>query len=377
MENRIKQNLFIKALTTFHIFPKDDPKQQLRIRRFFMASIAYLLCLILAYSSYLAGFMEWPGIAGFLIIIPIINIALYIVFRTGLNLRMADPSLTFIQMSAGILITMYGMYYANESRGALLLVYIIILLFGIFRLNYRNFLYISLFTLLTYGAVIAMLNYFRPQKVNFQIEFLQWFVFAIVLATFSAIGGYISALRHNLSTNTAELEKSISRIRELSIRDELTGVYNRRHFMDLLEYEKNRASRGGAQFSIVMLDIDNFKGVNDQYGHLIGDEILRTVTVAIGQSLRSTDFCGRYGGDEFLLVLTQTDINAATICAERVRSSIEKSVFPDLGPEFKITSSLGLTEYHIREDIGKMIARADEALYLAKKAGRNRVELIG
>lgn len=366
----------MNALNAFHIFPEDDPKQQLRIRRFFMASIAYALCLILAYASHLAGFMEWPGIAGFLIIIPLINIAFYIIFRTGLNQRMADPSLTFIQMCAGIIVTMYGMYYANESRGALLLVYIIILLFGIFHLNYRNFLYISLFTLLTYGADIALLSYFRPHKVNFQIEYLQWFVFAIVLATFSAIGGYISALRHNLNINTVELEKSISRIRELSIRDELTGVYNRRHFMDLIEYEKNRASRGGALFSIVILDIDKFKEVNDKYGHLIGDEVLRKVTDAIGKALRSTDFCGRYGGDEFLLVLTQTDINAAKICAERVRSSIEQSVFPDLGEEFKITSSLGLTEYHIREDIGKMIARADEALYRAKKAGRNRVESL-
>ena len=374
MENRIKQDHFMKALNAFHIFPEDDPQQQLRIRRFFMASIAYILCLILAYLSYLAGVLEWQAIAGFLIIIPLINIILYIVFRTGLNLRMSDPSLTSIQMCAAILVTMYGMYYANDARGALLLVYVIILLFGIFRLDYRHFLYLSLFTLLTYGGDIALLHKYRPDGINFHMEYLQWILLALVLVTFSVIGGYISALRHNLSINKAELEKSISRIRELSIRDELTGVYNRRHFMDLLEYEKNRASRGGALFSIVILDIDNFKGVNDKYGHLIGDQVLRTVTDAIGKALRSTDFCGRYGGDEFLLVLTQTDINAATICAERVRSGIEQSVFPDLGPEFKITSSLGLTEYHIREEISKMIARADEALYRAKKAGRNRIE---
>jgi len=376
VENRIKHNLFLKAFSHYHIFPKDDPKQALRIRRFFMASIVYFLYVILAYSSYLAGVMEWQAIAGFLIIIPIINIILYIVFRTGLNLRMADPSLTTIQMCAGILVTMYGIYFANESRGVFLLVYVIVLLFGIFRLNYRSFLYISFFTLLTYGIDIALLHHFRPDGVNFHIEYLQGFVLALVLITFSVIGGYISALRQNLSISRSNLEKSISTIRELSIRDELTGVYNRRHFMDLLEYEKNRASRGGALFAIVMLDIDNFKEVNDKYGHLIGDEVLRKVTTAIGNALRSTDFCGRYGGDEFLLVLTQTDINAAMICSERVRSSIEKSMFPDLGTEVRITVSLGLTEYHIREDIGAMIARADEALYRAKNTGRNRLELI-
>ncbi len=376
MAARIKDNPFLKALKYIHIFPENDPKQVLRIRRFFMALTVYVLCVILAYCSYLVGVMEWQAIAGFLIIIPIINIILYIVFRTGLNLRMSDPSLTSIQICAGILVTMYGMYYANESRGVLLLVYIIILLFGIFRLNYRHFLYVSLFTLLTYGGDIALLHYFRPDGVNFHIEYLQWFVLALVLVAFSVIGGYISALRQHLSISRSNLQKSILTIRELSIRDELTGVYNRRHFMDLLEYEKNRASRGGALFAIVMLDIDNFKDVNDKYGHISGDEVLRKVTKAIGNALRSTDFCGRYGGDEFLLVLTQTDINAAMICAERVRSSIERSVFPDLGTDVRITVSLGLTEYHVREDIGKMIARADEALYLAKKSGRNRLELI-
>ncbi len=371
-----KHNPFWKALIHFPIFPVDNAKQVLRIRRLFMASTAYLLCIIVAYCSYLAGMMEWQAIAGFLIIIPVINIVLYIVFRTGFNLRMADPSLTAIQMCAGILVAMYGLYFANESRGVLLLVYVIILLFGIFRLNYRSFLLISLFALLTYGVDIVLLHYFRAQKVNLHIEYLQLVVLAFVLVAFSVLGGYISALRQNLSISRSGLEKSIATIRELSIRDELTYVYNRRHLMDLLEYEKNRALRGGELFSIVMLDIDNFKEVNDQHGHLVGDKVLRTVTNAICHALRSTDFCGRYGGDEFLLVLTQTDIKEAMICAERVRSDIEQSLFPDLGEDFKITVSLGLTEYHVQEDIGKSIARADDAVYRAKKAGRNRLELV-
>lgn len=365
---------FLKAVIHFSLIPKDDRKQAINIRRFFMASAAYILCGGLAYVSYLSDIMEWQAIAGFLIIIPIINITLYILFRTGLNLRMADPSLTSIQICAGILVTMYGMYFANESRGVLLLVYVIILLFGIFRLNTRKFLYVSVFTLLTYGGDIALLRIFRPQGVNFHVEYLQWLVLALVLVAFSIIGGYISSIRRNLGISRSELEKSISIIREMAIRDELTGVFNRRHLMDLLEDEKNRASRGGSLFSIAMLDIDHFKNVNDAYGHLMGDEVLRTVTTVIRDVLRNTDFCGRYGGEEFLLVLTQTDINGAMLCAERVRASVGQSLFPNLGPDFRITVSLGLTEYRIREDVEETISRADEALYRAKKAGRNRVE---
>jgi diguanylate cyclase (GGDEF)-like protein len=374
MNNKSEYSTILESIIHFSILPKDDRKQALRIRRFFMAFTAYILCASIAYISYLAHIMEWRAIFGFLIIIPIINISLYIIFRTGLNLKMADPSLTSVQIFAAILLTMYGMYFANESRGVLLLVYVIILLFGIFRLNTRDFLLVSVFTLLTYGSDIALLKLYRPDGVNFNIEYLQWIVLALVLAAFSIIGGYISSLRQNLSISKSEQAKYIEIIQEMAIRDELTGVYNRRHLMELLDYEKNRSSRGGGLFCLAMLDIDHFKNVNDSHGHQAGDAVLRIVATMIDKTLRSTEFIGRYGGEEFLIVLTQTDIKGALICAERVRTNIENALFPDLGPDFKVTVSIGLSEYHIREDVKNIISRADEALYRAKKGGRNRVE---
>lgn len=363
-----------KKASRFSIIPKDDPNQAVRIRRFFTAFAAYALNVGLSYAAYLWGTMEWQAIAGFLVLVPAINIILYIIFRTGLNMKFRDPSLTIIQMCAAILVTMYGMYFANESRGVLLLVYILILIFGIYKLNTRSFLYVSAFTLVTYGIDIALLNYFRSDTVNLNIEYLQFLVLSMVLVAFSIIGGHISLLRRNLRISRAELEKSLAIIKEMSIRDDLTGVYNRRHLMELLEHEYHRISRGGAHFSVAMLDIDHFKSVNDTYGHLTGDEVLKAASDVIRKSLRSADFCGRYGGEEFLLVMTQTNINGALLCAERIRSTIEQSRFPSLGPNFKVTVSLGVTEFTGKEDIPTMIARADKALYHAKESGRNRVE---
>ena len=363
-------------LIHFYIIPKDDPKQALRIRRCFMAGAASIIYASLVYLSYLAGLTEWAAIAGLLILVPVINISMYIFFRTGLNLRMADPSLTAIQMSSAILTIMYAMYFANEARGVLLLSYILVFLFGIFRLDTRGFLYISIFTLLTYGIDIALLHLFRSKGVNFHIEYLQWGVLTLVLVAFSIIGGYISSLRQNLSIIKSEQAKSIEIIREMAIRDDLTGLYNRRHLLELLEYEKNRSSRGGGLFCLGMLDIDHFKNVNDIHGHLAGDAVLRAVATMINKTLRNTEFCGRYGGEEFLIVLTQTNIKGALIGAERVRTNIENTLFPDLGSDFKVTVSIGLSEYQMREDVDKIIARADEALYLAKNGGRNRVESV-
>lgn len=365
---------FLKAVRNFSIIPKDDPKQALRIRRFLMATIAYVFNTSLAYASYLAGITEWEAIFWLLIIIPVISITFYIIFRTGLNLRMTDPSLTLVQMCTASLIIMYVMYFANESRGVFLLMYVVMLLFGIFRLNTRQFLFISVFILLTYGGNITLLHLFRPQGVNFQNECLQWFMLALVLVAFSAIGGYISSLRRNLSASHSQLQKSISIIQEMAIRDELTGVYNRRYLMEFLENEKNRSSRAGSQFAIAMLDIDQLKEANDIYGHLMGDRILRLVSTIIRDSLRNIDSCGRYGGDEFILVFAQTDIKGAMASVERIRVSIEQNHFPDLKPGFRITVSIGLTDYRPPEEVEKMIARVDRVLYRAKNEGRNRLE---
>jgi diguanylate cyclase len=363
-------------LIHFSIIPKNDQQQALRIRRFFMAAAASVLYASLVYVSYLAGFTEWAAIAGFLVIIPVISICLYIFFRTGLNLKMADPSLTAIQMSAAILTVMYVMYYANEARGVLLLSYILIFIFGIFRLSTRDFLLVSGFALLTYGIDIALLHLYRPQGVNFHIEYLQWIVLGLVLASFSIIGGYISRLRQDLTKSKAQQAKYIEVIHEMAIRDELTGFFNRHHFMELLNHEKNRSSRGGGLFCLAMVDIDFFKNVNDTYGHQAGDAVLRTVAAVIRKTLRTTEICGRYGGEEFLVVMTQTDITGAQICAERLRTNIENTLLPELAPDFKVTVSIGLAEYFTREDVEKTISRADEALYRAKRGGRNRVESL-
>jgi diguanylate cyclase (GGDEF)-like protein len=177
-----------------------------------------------------------------------------------------------------------------------------------------------------------------------------------------------------VTTINAELEKALARIEELAIRDELTGLYNRRHLMDSLEREKKRADRTGQFFSLLMFDVDHFKRINDTYGHLKGDIVLRAVAKTAQDALREIDYCARYGGEEFLVVLQKVDSAGARACVERLRSLIESLQFPDLGDDTVITVSLGYTQYRPPETIAQAIARADAALYRAKTAGRNRAE---
>jgi diguanylate cyclase (GGDEF)-like protein len=174
-----------------------------------------------------------------------------------------------------------------------------------------------------------------------------------------------------------KLEQALNFINELAIRDELTGSHNRRHLIKLIEHEKDRPTRLGAEFCLCLLDIDFFKRINDTYGHSAGDTVLREFALTVQRQVRERDSFGRYGGEEFLLLLPETRIEEAVLLAERVRASIEKLGLPEIAPDFALSVSIGVAEYRNGESIGQTVARADEALYLAKSSGRNRVVSYG
>lgn len=161
--------------------------------------------------------------------------------------------------------------------------------------------------------------------------------------------------------------------REHGIRDRLTGCFNHEQCLETLDAELRRAKRSGRPLSIVMLDIDHFKPFNDQLGHLRGDEILRAVGAQLNRKLRATDFSGRYGGDEFLIILPETDLAGAERVAETLRQEVSTLVIASDDHVLAVTASIGVAAAVPAElDVSAFVKRADEALYQAKKLGRNR-----
>jgi diguanylate cyclase (GGDEF)-like protein len=179
------------------------------------------------------------------------------------------------------------------------------------------------------------------------------------------------------SRGFVKLEQALNTINELAIRDELTGTHNRRYMLSLIEREKERSDRSGRIFSLCLLDIDFFKRINDTYGHAAGDTVLRQFCLSVQQHVRGADSFGRYGGEEFLLMLPETPAVDALVLAERVRAAIEKMRCLDAGSEIALTVSIGVAEFRPGEQITQTVGRADEALYLAKSSGRNRVVCHG
>ncbi|MDP9191157.1 MAG: diguanylate cyclase [Acidobacteriota bacterium] len=166
------------------------------------------------------------------------------------------------------------------------------------------------------------------------------------------------------------------RLRTIALTDELTRLPYRRRVFALAGRELQRARATGQAFSMLAIDIDKFKAINDSFGHAAGDLVLRRVAQACSESLRTTDFFGRIGGEEFLAILPATGLPIAQTIAERLRSAVEELSFADLDSSLRVTISIGLTESATSDDaLTKIVRRADDLLYRAKASGRNRVEM--
>lgn len=169
------------------------------------------------------------------------------------------------------------------------------------------------------------------------------------------------------------LDQALTIIRDLAIRDELTGVFNRRELIRIAEQEKERFERHESPFCLCLIDVDYFKRINDTYGHAAGDQVLKRLAGKIREEIRSTDYFGRYGGEEFLLILVGSDAAAAASFSDRIREAIEALSFDNMPDIASVTISIGVAQYLSGETIEQTLTRADSALYLAKNAGRNRV----
>jgi diguanylate cyclase (GGDEF)-like protein len=177
----------------------------------------------------------------------------------------------------------------------------------------------------------------------------------------------------DLKKNNSALQKALQKISTMATIDELTGCHNRRFLMEFLAQEKARADRTLVSFSVAIIDLDYFKRINDSYGHIAGDAVLRQVVDIIRQHVRATDCFARFGGEEFAAVYTATELEEAQQSAERLRQ--ELSVTPIACDSFSIYTSvsIGIAEYRYAESIADLLRRADQALYVAKSSGRDRV----
>lgn len=178
-------------------------------------------------------------------------------------------------------------------------------------------------------------------------------------------------LWHGYISDISDLKRVEEELRALSVTDSLTGIHNRRYFQEQLQSEMQRLERVGGEMAVIMLDIDHFKRINDQYGHGVGDQVLRGLCVRIGGRLRRTDVFCRLGGEEFMVLCPGTNAQQALILAQELWQGLRSSPIEPVG---SVTASFGIASWREGEGADGLLLRADSGVYAAKQAGRDRVQ---
>lgn len=350
-----------------------EPRQRLRLGRSLTAAGVYLLALLVQAHAVHLRIADGADALALSVLMLVAVAGFYVAIRSGWNERWADPALTLPQMAVAILFIAVAYAINGPVRGVLLMLVALVLLFGAFTLPPPQCRRLGWYSVLVMGATMAVNAYRADDPLTMQVELIHGLFAAAVLPTIAHLAGQLSGIRHNLKAQRAELYTALERIRRLATRDELTGLPNRRHALELMGHEARRTQRQNAAMCLCMIDLDHFKRINDSLGHAAGDQVLRRLAQVATRHLRQSDVMARWGGEEFLLLLPDTTLAEAQEVVERLRGAVDQPDTWAERPELRVSFSAGLARHRSDETMDATIARADQALYLAKGQGRNRV----
>lgn len=355
--------------------------QSLRLQRTLWGFFAQLCLLLALASTALAGFMDPIRVVH----VGLMNVALLIgyvgLIRSGTNLYLDDPSMTGAQVMLSLLPALYAMYHLQDPqlRVAVLLMATVGMLFAALAYDTRRLLWLAGYHVAAYLLLIGALALWAPDRLNIRAEGPVILAYALVVTMICLLGGFIAGLRHTLRQRNTRLEIALAELQELATLDPLTRLPNRRAALEQLNTENERArfqKTDTPTFAVGLVDVDLFKQVNDTYGHQTGDMVLCRIGDALRSSLRQGDFVGRFGGEEFLLVLNSSTAEEAEQAVERLRQTVMTLPVPELPDDYGLTVSVGVTLHAADDTIESTLSRADQALYAAKDAGRNTTVLL-
>jgi len=353
----------------------EDPAQALRMKRHLVALFTILIYTMFIIYIYTADHFLVSKRASItaLVIFWAGNFSFTAAIRFGYNLRFADPSLTLLQIIWNVCFMIFLLYALNDLREVIFMSYFALLSFGNFRLKGDGFIIISSIAISGYIAVLAILYVNQPERLHIINDLIVFFGFAFTCMVLIYTGSSISRLRENKREQNRELIKALELNTRLATMDDLTGLYTRRYLMGILEKQKALSERDDSDFVVCFADLDHFKYVNDSFGHHTGDKVLQIFSGIIRASIREIDYASRFGGEEFVILLVNTDIDKAVSVAERIRAGIEKYNFSDIAPALNVTVSIGMSNYKSFSSIQETLMSADNKMYSAKDAGRNKV----
>lgn len=348
-----------------------DRKVRARVQLTMIAVYGYTVsALLLVYGMDIGLVERGPG--EWLLAYILVGVTgFYLLVRTDLSTRLGNPGMDLPQCLYAIVAILFAYVITGPVRSSVLMLVALVLVFGMFTLTARQVVIMGVFTVLSLGVVMTTMVLTEPGLFDARLEFIKFVLTASTLPALSAVAFYVAQVRARLLQRKAALREALAKLEQVAMRDELTGLYNRRHMQAVLEQQMLRQQRSGEGFCLAIIDLDHFKQINDRLGHQAGDEVLSTFARVASEVMRQTDFLARWGGEEFLLMFTAPDPGTpgVEIALGRLKQALARTRWPQ---DITVTFSAGVTQHPLDEPLHATLERADRALYDGKAAGRNR-----
>jgi diguanylate cyclase (GGDEF)-like protein len=306
----------------------------------------------------------------------LVNLGFYAWVRSGRARRGPDPGLARGQLIVGVLFLYAAYAISGLAAPSMTIIMASHVVYAMFAMRPRDVWRLVAAALAGLALTMLGCHLAWPARYPAGLQAVAWLYAALVVPLIATLADRVTAMTQKLKSQRRELEQALAQVRELATRDELTRTHSRAHMGELIRLQHEQHRRSGAPLSLALVDIDHFKQVNDRHGHAVGDEVLRRFARRAQAQLRAGDLLGRWGGEEFLLLLPGTPAAEAVQALERLQQTLAEPAAAEHGMphQLHISFSAGVTELEPEDSMDRAIDRADQAMYRAKNAGRARCE---
>jgi diguanylate cyclase (GGDEF)-like protein len=352
----------------------DDVRQRLRLRRTLSAALIYLVSAVFISISVFKGLVSFPVGSTVILYEAAGSLLFYALIRAGINEAFEDPTFTLPQLLHGLGAIVLSYTLIPTGRSLTLPLLSLALTFALLsRLTPRQTMFCGLAASAMMMVAYLLSFYSGHGRSSLTQEAINLIMAALTLPIFSSVSRQVKEWRDRLDAQREALSQSIDALRVLAARDQLTGLVNRRGMSAAIMEELLRFKRHERAFCVAMFDVDDFKRINDQFGHHEGDRVLVSLARHFSRYFSRPDQVARWGGEEFVVLFPESQLAQVHAWLDRARGESDVLVASGTPQAYRVSWSAGVTQSRVGDDLGAILSRADVALYQAKREGKNRV----